>query len=76
MGKEDDMKSLVEEAGKMLRSMSCTVNGEAKGSNNESDGKIRSLQRQLDDLCSDYPGSMRTTPRDCSTLERLMPCRP
>ena len=50
IGKEEDMKSLLEEAGKMLRSMSSSSGGDGKEAADEQDLKIRSLQKQLDDL--------------------------
>ena len=50
LGKEEDMKSLLEEAGKMLRNMSGSSAGEGKEEGGEHDLKIRSLQKQLDDL--------------------------
>ena len=50
LGKKDDMKSLLEEAGKMLRNMSGSSTGEGKDEEGEHDLKIRSLQKQLNDL--------------------------
>ena len=51
VGKGEDMKSLLEEAGRMLRSMGSSPGSEgASSSTEESEAKIRSLQRQLDEL--------------------------
>eukprot|EP00435_Cladocopium_sp_Y103_P020138 s2720_g4.t3 len=44
----EDMKTLLEEAGKMLKGM--TNGGSPRGSEDSGEAKIRSLQRQLDEL--------------------------
>ena len=61
IGPGEDMKSLLEEAGKILKSMP----GSAEASE-DGDAKIRSLQRQLDELRS---GSLRVL-----RLARVQPC--
>ena len=67
MGKDNDMKSLLEEAGKMIRSMNNSPSSEsATGSMEESDAKIRSLQRQLDEL--------KAMSMKVFRLPRIQPC--
>ena len=68
MGKEEDMKTLMEEAGKVLRSMQSSPGGgsSASASLDDSEAKIRSLQRQLDEL--------KATTMKVLRLARIQPC--
>lgn len=56
LGQGEDMKLLLEEASRMLKSMPGA--GENSGSSEDGEAKIRNLQRQLDELKGgDWPGS-------------------
>ena len=48
----EDMKSLIEEAGRMLKTMNSSSSGEMTASEDGEDLKIKQLQRQLDELKS------------------------
>lgn len=64
LGPGEDMKLLLEEASRMLKSMPGTT--ESGGSSDEGEAKIRNLQRQLDELKG---GSLRVL-----RLARIQPC--
>ena len=64
MGQGEDMKLLLEEASRMLKSMPGA--GENSGSSDDGEAKIRNLQRQLDELKG---GAMRVL-----RLARVQPC--
>ena len=64
MGQGEDMKLLLEEASRMLKSMPGST--ESSGPSEDGEAKIRNLQRQLDELKG---GSMRVL-----RLARVQPC--